>query len=86
MKPAKHPILECMSREIIITARWDTEASVWFATSDDVPGLVVEAETWPTMLEEVKLVLPELLELSGHAGAALSLTFKAEEHLNLAGA
>ena len=75
-----------MSREITIQARWDGEAGVWIATSDDVSGLVVEADTWPTMIEEVRLVLPELLELSGQGGDRLSLTFKAEEHLDVAGA
>ena len=75
-----------MSRDITIQARWDGEASVWIATSNDVPGLVVEADTWPTMIEEAKLVLPELMELLGHGHETLSLTFKAEEHLDLAGA
>jgi hypothetical protein len=75
-----------MNRDIVITARWDGEANVWLATSTDVPGLVVEAETWPAMIEEVRLVLPDLLELSGRRGDKLSLTFKAEEHLDLAGA
>ena len=75
-----------MNRSITIQARWDDEASVWLATSDDVPGLVVEADTWPVMIEEVRLVLPELLEISGRGSDKLSLTFKAEEHLDLAGA
>jgi hypothetical protein len=75
-----------MSRAITIDARWDAEAGVWLATSTDVPGLVVEASTWPTMIEEVRLVLPDLLELNGQGGKALSLTFRAEEHLDLAGA
>ena len=74
-----------MNRSITIQARWDDEASVWLATSDDVPGLVVEADTWPVMIEEVRLVLPELLEISGRGSDKLSLTFKAEEHLDLAG-
>jgi Domain of unknown function (DUF1902) len=74
-----------MSRDINIEARWDGEASVWIATSADVPGLVVEADTWPTMIEEVKLVLPDLLELTGSSHENLSL-FKAEEHFDLAGA
>jgi len=73
-----------MSRSITIKARWDSEASVWVATSDDVHGLVVEADTWPTMIEEVRLVLPDLLELLGHPAEKLSLTFIAEEHLDLA--
>ncbi len=75
-----------MSRDINIQARWDGEASVWIATSTDVPGLVVEADSWPGMIDEVRLVLPDLMELSGQPHQQLSLTFKAEEHLDLAGA
>jgi hypothetical protein len=75
-----------MQRDITIQARWDTEASVWLAASEDVPGLVVEADTWPAMINEVQLVLPELLEVSGQGAEKLSLTFKAEQHLDLAGA
>jgi hypothetical protein len=75
-----------MSRAITIEARWDGEAGVWIATSNDVPGLVVEADTWPAMIEEVRLVLPDLLELSGQQHDNLSLTFRAEERLEVAGA
>jgi hypothetical protein len=74
-----------MSRDIEIRARWESDAGVWIATSEDVPGLVVEADTWPRMIEEVRLVLPDLLEVSGESHQDLSLTFKAEEHLDLAG-
>jgi hypothetical protein len=74
-----------MNRSITIDARWDGEAAVWIATSNDVPGLVVEAEHWDDMITEVRLVLPDLLELSGQGEAQVSLTFKAEEHLDLAG-
>jgi hypothetical protein len=75
-----------MSLNINIQARWDGEASVWIATSADVPGLVVESDTWPGMIEEVGLVLPELMEVSGRGSEDISLTFKAEEHRDLAGA
>jgi hypothetical protein len=75
-----------MSRSITINARWDPGANVWIATSNDVAGLVVEADTWPAMIEEVRLVLPDLLELSGEKSDNLSLTFRAEEHLEVAGA
>ena len=54
-----------MTRDITIQAHWDGKTSVWIATSGDVPGLVVEADSWPSMIEEVRLVLPDLLELSG---------------------
>jgi hypothetical protein len=73
-----------MSRNITIQARWDGETGVWIATSGDVPGLVVEADTWPAMIDEVRLVLPDLLDVTGRDAQNLSLTFKAEEHLDLA--
>jgi hypothetical protein len=75
-----------MSRSITINARWDSEASVSIATSDDVTGFVVEADTWPAMIEEVRLVLHDLLEVSGERSDSLSLTFRAEEHLEVAAA
>ena len=74
-----------MTRDITIDAHWDAEASVWIATSEAIPELVVEADSWPSMIEEVRLVLPDLLELTGRADDKLLLTFKAEEHLDLAG-
>jgi hypothetical protein len=72
-----------MSRSLTIRARWDRDASVWIATSEDIHGLVVEAGTWPQMIREVELVLPDLMEVSGFAPEKLSLTFIAEEHLDL---
>ena len=32
-------------RSYPVVAEWDGEAKVWVATSDDIPGLVTEAET-----------------------------------------
>ena len=54
-----------MSGVIQITAHWDDEANVWTATSEDVHGLVVEADSGAELVEEIRLVLPDLLELSG---------------------
>jgi hypothetical protein len=73
-----------MTKEIHIDARWDDEVRVWIATSEDAPGLVVEASSWQTMIDEVSLVLPDLLELNGVENRDVCLTFKAETHLDLA--
>ena len=48
--------------EYIINLQWDTEASVWIATSDDVPGLVLESGSFDVLLERVRYAVPELLE------------------------
>jgi hypothetical protein len=50
-------------RTITVDARWDSEAGVWIATGKNIDGLVVEADTWPTLIEEIELVAPELLDV-----------------------
>ncbi len=71
-------------KPIQIDAQWDDAARVWLATSKEAPGLVVEAESWQAMIDEVRAVLPELLELNGAPAGDVALTFKAETHLALA--
>lgn len=53
-------------RSYNVTATWDAEASVWVATSDDVPGLVAEAATPEELQEKLRALVPELLDLNGH--------------------
>ncbi len=47
-----------------VRANWDPEAKVWWAESDDVPGLVAETRTHGEMVAELRLLIPELLELN----------------------
>jgi hypothetical protein len=50
--------------ELVVTALWDAEASVWVATSDDVPGLATESASFEALLEKLRTMVPELLELN----------------------
>lgn len=50
--------------EYVVNISWDSEARVWYATSDDIPGLIMESESYDTLLERVKLAAPELLKLN----------------------
>ncbi|MGH7190960.1 MAG: DUF1902 domain-containing protein [Acetobacteraceae bacterium] len=47
-----------------VRAFWDAEAAVWVATSDDVPGLVAEAPTIEALVDDLRAIVPELLELN----------------------
>jgi predicted RNase H-like HicB family nuclease len=53
------------TKQITVNAEWDPEAKVWVATSDDVPGLVTEAETVEALAEKLSVMIPELLEANG---------------------
>ena len=44
-----------------VIAEWDSEAGLWVASSEDVPGLATGAATFETLLERLKLLVPELL-------------------------
>jgi len=48
--------------EIKIKVIWDDEAKVWIATSDDVPGLVTESEDFDTLINKLRVIIPELIE------------------------
>ena len=53
--------------ELIVNAFWDEEAGVWVASSNsnDVPGLVAEAETMDKLVAVLQDRIPELLEANG---------------------
>jgi predicted RNase H-like HicB family nuclease len=51
--------------EYHVTALWDDEAKVWVGTSDDVPGLCVEAGTLEELMQTASELIPELLILNG---------------------
>lgn len=50
--------------EYKVNLLWDDEAYVWVATSDDVPGLVLESGSVDALIEKVRYAIPELLELN----------------------
>jgi len=47
-----------------ILAQWDSEAGVWVAESEDVPGLVAEADSPNVLVQKLRILIPELLELN----------------------
>ncbi len=44
-----------------VEAFWATEAAVWVATSEDVPGLATEAETIGALMQKLRSMIPELV-------------------------
>ncbi|MBE0552284.1 MAG: DUF1902 domain-containing protein [Rhodobacteraceae bacterium] len=55
---------------IIVRADWDEEAGVWVATTSDIEGLAVEAETLEKLSDKVCTAIVDLVELNGFEGAA----------------
>lgn len=68
----------------IINLIWDDEAQVWVATSEDIPGLVLESGSFDALLERIRFAVPELLELNKTSRTALNLTFKSTRQERIA--
>ena len=50
---------------ILVRAQWDEEAEVWVASSTDISGLSVEAETIERLNAKVLAAISDLIELNG---------------------
>ena len=55
-------------KPLFVRAEWDDEARVWVATSEDVPGLATEESTLEGLVEKLKVLIPELLDINETAG------------------
>ena len=66
--------------EYRIDMLWDPEAAVWVATSEDVPGLVLESGSVEALFERVRNAIPELLELNSHKAPFYNLSFLSQRH------
>ena len=72
-----------------IKVKWDAEASVWYVEDTDVPGLVVEDESFEGLMEKIKVLASELLDLikhllDGNEADSLPIHVMAEQLLEIA--
>lgn len=64
-----------------VKAFWDSDAKVWVATSDDVPGLVTEASTIEVLTQKLREIIPELIILNKIVPPDVgSITFELTSH------
>jgi Domain of unknown function (DUF1902). len=62
--------------EYNIDVNWDETAGVWCAVCDDIP-LALESNSFDALIEKVKTVAYEILELNGKLTEDIKLCFKA---------
>ena len=68
--------------EYTVRFDWDADAAVWVATSEDIPGLVLESGSIDALIERVRFAVPELIELDQlRQGSTLNFQFERRERL-----
>lgn len=70
--------------EYIVNLTWDNEAGVWIATSDDIPGLVLESGSFDALLERIRFAAPELISLNNPENSSFVLSFVSNRHERIA--
>ena len=76
--------MEVLRMEYVVKFVWDDDANVRIATSNDIPGLILESGSFDALLERVRFAVPELLSLNGISDSPLSLEFVSERHERIA--
>lgn len=69
--------------EYIVNLIWDNEANVWIATSEDIPGLVLESGSFDALVERVRFAVPDLLAANGMDSSHATLIFHSERREGL---
>ena len=69
--------------DYIIDIKWDDEAGVWCAICDDIP-LALESNSFDALIEKVKTVAYEVLEMNKKITDNIRLCFRAAHWENIA--
>jgi hypothetical protein len=72
-----------LAKPIIVHADWDPEASVWVATTQDLRGLVTEAESIEALRAKLPGMILDLLEEYGISDlpASIEIVARASDRL-----
>ena len=72
-----------MARPIVVHADWDPEAGVWVATTQDLRGLVTEADTMEALRAKLPGMILDLLEENGISDwpASIEIIARASDRL-----
>ncbi len=72
-----------MARPIVIHADWDPEASVWVATTNDLRGLVTEADSMEALRAKLPGMILDLLDEYGVSDlpASIEIIARASDRL-----
>jgi hypothetical protein len=75
-----------MAKPIAVHADWDPEASVWVATTQDLSGLVTEADSIESLRAKLLGMILDLLEENGVSDlpASIEIVAHASERLHAA--
>lgn len=75
-----------MAKPIVVHADWDPEAEVWVATTQDLRGLVTEADSIEALRAKLPGMILDLLDESGSSDlpASIEIVARSSDRLTAA--
>ena len=72
-----------MARPIVVHADWDPEGAVWVATTNDLKGLITEADSMEALRAKLPGIILDLLEEYGISDipASIEIIARASDRL-----
>lgn len=64
---------------------WSEESGKWFTETDDVPGMVLESNSFDALMEKVQLIAPDMLEANCNYFGPVHFTFIANHTKTIRG-
>jgi hypothetical protein len=63
--------------ECTIALLWSDESNKWYTETNDVPGMVLESNSFDALMEKVQLIAPDMLEANCNYTGPIKFIFTA---------
>ncbi|MCL2616167.1 MAG: DUF1902 domain-containing protein [Defluviitaleaceae bacterium] len=57
---------------------WDSETGRWYTETRDIPGMILESDSFDNLVDRVRVAAPEMLELNMDYTGPVHISFEAE--------
>ena len=54
---------------------WSDDSNKWYTETDDIPGMVLESNSFDALIEKVQLIAPDMLEANCAYVGPIHFTF-----------
>jgi len=61
--------------DCIVKLIWSDDSNKWYTETDDIPGMVLESNSFDALMEKVQLIAPDMLEANCNYVGPVHFTF-----------
>ena len=66
---------EAVVMDCTVNLKWSDDSNKWYTETDDIPGMVLESNSFDALVEKVQLIAPDMLEANCNYVGPVRFTF-----------